>query len=134
MSIQLSTAIRNARLNQVEVIAGASAKLQLRTGAPPSDCVAADSGSLLVEMVLPADWMADAASGTKAKAGTWSGTAVGAGVAGHFRIKDNAGTTTHVQGTVGMTGGSEDMIVDNTNIAVTQTVLVNTFVLTDGNP
>jgi hypothetical protein len=131
MAIQLSTAVRNNRLDQIEATTGTSAKLQIRTGAQPADCAAADSGTLLVEMTLPSDWMNAAASGQKTKLGTWSNTAVAAGTAAHFRIKDNAGTTCHAQGSVGQ--GSGDLSLDNTNIAISQTVSVNTFTLTDAN-
>jgi len=131
MSIQLSVAVRNARLDSIETTISTSPKLQIRTGTPPADCATADSGSLLCEIALPSDYLANAASGAKAKSGTWSGTASGTGTAGHFRIKDNAGTTTHVQGTCGL--GSGDMSLDNTSIASGQTVTVSSFSLTDAN-
>lgn len=131
MAIQLSVAARNARLDTFESTAGASAKLQIRSGAQPANCAAAASGTLLCEIALPADWMANAASGSKAKAGTWSGTGSAAGTAGHFRIVDNAGTTCHMQGSVGTSG--TDMTLDNTSIASGQTVTVNTFTVSDGN-
>jgi len=131
MAIQLSVAARNARLDTFESTAGASAKLQIRSGAQPANCAAAASGTLLCEIALPADWMANAASGSKAKAGTWSGTGAAAGTAGHFRIVDSAGTTCHMQGSVGTSG--TDMTLDNTSIASGQTVTVNTFTVTDGN-
>lgn len=131
MAIQMSTSARNARLDAIETTTGATAKLQIRTGAQPADCATADSGTLLVEMTLPADYFNAAASGQMTKLGTWSGTATGAGTAAHFRLKDNAGTTCHMQGSVGQ--GSGDLSLDNTTIAVSQTVTVNTFTLTDGN-
>ena len=79
MALQYSTAIRNNQLDQVESTIGVSAKLQIRTGSPPAKCAAANSGSLLIEISLPADWMNAAGSGSKTKNGTWSGTATGAG-------------------------------------------------------
>lgn len=133
MALQYSTTLRNNQLNQIESTAGTSPKLQIRTGAPPADCAAADSGTLLCEITLPSDWMAAAASGSVAKTGTWSGTAVAAGTAAHFRLKDSAGTTTHAQGTVTATGGGGDMTVDNTSIANGQGVTVNTFAISAGN-
>jgi len=131
MSIQLSTAVRNARLDAIESTISTSPKLQIRTGSAPADCATADSGSLLCEITLPSDYLANASSGAKAKSGTWSGTASGTGTAGHFRIKDSSGTTTHVQGTCGL--GSGDMSLDNTSIASGQTVTVSSFSLTDAN-
>lgn len=133
MALQFSVTLRNNQLDQVESTTGTSAKLQIRTGAPPANTAAADSGSLLIEITLPSDWMNAASSGSKTKLGTWSGAATGTGTAGHFRIKDNAGTTTHVQGTVTATGGGGDMTVDNTSIASGQTVTVDTFTVNAGN-
>lgn len=133
MAVQLSVAVRNARLDAIETTVSTAPKLQIRTGAQPANCAAADSGTLLCEMTLPSDWAAAASSGTKAKSGTWSGTGVAAGTAAHFRLKDSAGTTCHMQGSVTITGGGGDMTVDNTSIAVDQAVTVNTWTLTDGN-
>jgi hypothetical protein len=133
MTTQLSVTVRNARLDAIESAISTSAKLQLRSGAAPANCAAADSGTLLSELDLPADWMAAASSGTKEKSGTWSGVGVAAGTIAHFRIKDSTGATCHIQGSVTITGGGGDMIVDNTNVAVDQVVTVQTFTLTDGN-
>lgn len=133
MAIQLSVAARNARLDAIETTAGATAKLQIRSGAQPANCAAAASGTLLAEMTLPADYLAAASSGSKAKSGTWSVAAVAAGTAAHFRIVDNAGTTCHLQGSITATSGGGDMELDNTSIAVSQTVTVSTFTLSDAN-
>jgi hypothetical protein len=131
MAIQLSVAVRNARLDAFETTAGTSAKLRILSGAAPADCATAQSGTLLCEIALPSDYLAAAASGSKAKSGTWQGTGAAAGTAAHFRIVDNAGTTCHMQGTVGTSG--TDMTLDNTSIAVSQVVTVNTFTISDAN-
>ena len=133
MTVQLGTTLRNNMLDQVESTTGTSANLDIRTGAQPANCAAADSGSLLVTIALPSDWMAAASSGSKAKSGTWSATASGTGTAAHFRIKDSTGTTCHLQGSVTVGGGGGDMTVDNTSINSGQTVTVNTFTLNAGN-
>ncbi len=131
MAIQLSVAARNARLDAFETAAGASAKLRIFSGTVPADCAAADPSGLLVEMSLPSDWMNAGATGQKTKLGTWSNSASGTGTAASFRIKDSAGTTCHLQGTVGQ--GSGDLSLDNTSIQSGQTVTITTFTLTDGN-
>lgn len=131
MAIQLSVALRNARINAVESTVGTSPKLQIRTGAQPASCAAADSGSLLAELTLPSDWVNAASSGASTLAGSWSGTATGTGTAAHFRLKDSAGTTTHMQGSIG--AGSGDLSLDNTSIATGQAVTVTTWTTTDGN-
>lgn len=133
MSLQYSVALRNNQLDQIEVTTGTTPKLQIRTGVAPANCATVASGTLLNEIILPTDWMAIASTGSKAKLGTWTSAAVAAGTAGHFRITDSAGTTCHVQGSITAIGGGGDMTLDNTNIAVTQTVTVNTFTINAGN-
>lgn len=133
MAIQLSTTIRNAQANQIESTIGTSPKLQIRTGAQPTNCAATNSGSLLAELTLPSDWLAAASSGAVALAGTWTGTASGTGTAGHFRIFDSAATTCHYQGSITATGGGGDMTLDNTSIASGQTINITAFTHTMGN-
>lgn len=132
MALQYSVAVRNARLDAVESTIGTAPTLEIRTGSPPANCAAADSGSVLVTMTLPSNWMADASAGAKGIAGTWQANASAAGTAGHFRIK--AGSTCHVQGTVTATSEGGDMEIQNTSIASGQQVTVTAFTLTAGNP
>lgn len=131
--MQFSVAVRTARVGSIEGTVGTAPKLQIWTGTKPADCAAADSGTKLVEIDLPSDWLDAAASGAVAKLGTWASTGITDGTAGHFRIKDTAGTTCHVQGSVTATGGGGDMTVDNTSIATNQSVTVTGFTVTDGN-
>ncbi len=134
MAIQLSTGVRNGRLDSLETTIGTSAILRIRSGAAPANCGTADSGTALATFNLPSDWMAAASSGSKAKSGTWEDTSADAtGTAGHFRVYDSTGTTCHIQGTVTATGGGGDMTLDNVSIASGQTVTITTFTLTDGN-
>lgn len=134
MAVQLSVAVRNGRLDAIETVIGTSAILEIRTGAQPADCAAADSGTLLASATLPSDWMAAAAGGQKAKSGTWQDAAANnAGTAAHFRIKDSGGTTCHFQGSCTITAGGGDMILDNTVFAVGQVFEVTSFTLTDAN-
>ena len=134
MAIQLSVAVRNARLDAIEVTTGVSAVLKIKTGAAPADCATADSGTVLATCTLPSDWMAAAGTGAKAKAGTWEDTSADAdGTAAHFRLYASDGTTCHIQGTVTVTGGGGDMTVDNVVFATAQAFTVTGFTLTDGN-
>lgn len=134
MALQLSTSVRNARLDAIETTIGTSAILEIRSGSAPANCAAADSGTLLASMSLPSDWMAAASSGAKALSGTWQDTSANnTGTAAHFRIKDSGGTTCHMQGTVTATGGGGDLELQNTSIASGQSVTITAFTLTDGN-
>ncbi|HMQ39064.1 MAG TPA: hypothetical protein PKA33_01665 [Amaricoccus sp.] len=134
MGVQLSIAVRNARLDAIEATIGTSAILKIRSGAPPADCATADSGTVLSTLNLPSDYMAAASGGSKAKSGTWEDTSADAtGTAGHYRLYAADGTTCHEQGTVTITGGGGDMEVDNTSFAAGQSFTVTSFTHTDGN-
>ena len=105
MANQKSVALRNAELDQTEVIAGTSARFMLFTGAQPANCAAADTGTQLVNLAAAVDYMSNAAAGAKGLSAAITGAAqtfAGPLVAGHYRIKDSAATTCHRQGTVGI--------------------------------
>lgn len=132
MTVQFSTTVRNARLDAIETTISTAPILEIRTGAPPASCAAADSGTVLATLTLPSDWMAPASGGSKAKSGTWQDASADAsGTAAHFRIKDSTGTTCHVQGTYGTT--ATDMIGDSVNFTAGQSFTINTYTLIDGN-
>ena len=135
MPLQFSDTMRNNRINQFESTIGGSPTLQIRSGPSPANCAAADAGLMLCQIALPADWLANAAAGTKTKLGTWSGiadAAAGSGtIAGHFRLK--AGATTHCQGSVTVTGGGGNMTIDDNTLVAGQPVNVTTFTISDGN-
>lgn len=125
MTIQLSDAVRSGMADAYESTIGTAPTIEIRTGSPPANCAAADSGSVLATITLPSDWLTAASAGVKSKSGTWTVAASGTGTAAHYRIKQS--TTCHEQGTVTATGGGGDMTVDNTSIASGQTVTVTSF-------
>lgn len=133
MTIQMSVASRTAQAQAHETTIGPSAILRLRTGAPPANCAAARSGTILASMTLPYDWVT-AASGALTKSGTWEDlTADASGAAGHYEIVDSGGTVCHEQGTVtGTTPGSGDMVLQQTtaDIVAGQRVYVQTWTRT----
>jgi hypothetical protein len=137
MAIQYSVTLRNNQLDQLESTTGVSARLHLYSGTVPANCATAASGTKLLDFALPSDWMNAASAGSKTKLGTWTGTGLagaGAGTAaGYFRIYDTGNTTCHMQGTVTATGGGGDMTLDNTSIALNQTVTIQTFTVNAGN-
>lgn len=134
MTLQLSTAVRNAALDSFETTISTSPILKIKTGAPPATCATADSGTVLATLSLPSDFMAAASGGVKAKSGTWEDASADAtGTAGHFRLYATDGTTCHAQGTITVTGGGGDMTVNNVSIASTQPFTITGFSLTCGN-
>lgn len=131
MAIQQGVTLRTNKAGQTETTVGTSPKLQIRTGAQPANCAAADSGTLLCEITCPVDWASAAAGGQFTIAnGPWSGTGAAAGTPGHYRLKDNAGTTTHEQGTVG--NGSGDLSLDSGTIGIGQTVNITSWTRIEG--
>lgn len=130
MAFQYDVATRNTWLDSIETTAGTTPDLLIYTGSVPATTATAASGSLLATIALPSDWMAAASSGSKAKAGTWTGTASGTGTAGYFRIATTGGGTVRMQGTVTVTGGGGDMTLNNTSIASGQSITIDTFTLT----
>ena len=131
MAIQFSVAVRNARLDAIESAISTAPTLEIRTGAQPANCAAADSGSVLATFTLPSDWLAAAANGAKAiNGGPWQDTSADAsGTAAHFRVK--AGSTCHLQGSAGQ--GTGDLQIDNASLVAGQTVSITAFTLTDSN-
>lgn len=134
MTVQLSTAVRNARLDAIETTISTSAILKIRTGAQPATCATADSGTVLATLNLPSDYLAAASSGSKAKSGTWEDTSADAsGTAAHWRLYASDGTTCHAQGSVTATGGGGDLTVDSTTFTATQSFTITAWSFTDGN-
>lgn len=141
MALAISTALQNHMLNgALNGAAGInfdSGVLEIRSGAAPGPN-AADGGTLLASITVPADAFAAASGGSAAKSGTWEDTSADAtGTAAHFRIKqsgDTGGATgstdERFEGTVSGTGGGGDIELDNTSITSGQTVTITAFSLT----
>lgn len=133
MTVQYSTAVRNARMNQLlsdMAVASSTSYIQIRTGAPPANCAAADTGTILAIINLPANFMT-LAGAVASKAGTWSDASADAGgTMGHFRLKIADGTCI-IQGTVGTSG--TDMITDAATLTAGQVFNVLSFTITDSN-
>jgi hypothetical protein len=110
---------------------GGAGSLKIYTGAQPADADSTPAGTLLVTIALAAT--AFSAANTSGQASLLStprtGTAVAAGTAGCYEIVSGGGAKV-MQGSVTATGGGGDLTVDNTNIAVSQTVSVGSFTYT----
>jgi hypothetical protein len=133
MALKYKTELRNAKLDAIETYIGTAPVLRIFSGSAPTNVTDADSGTKLVDISLPSDWLAAASSGSKAIAnGPWTeASAEGAATAGHFRIYQTGGTVCCMQGTVGQ--GTGDLQLDNTSITTGQTVTITAFTITDGN-
>lgn len=125
MALDINNALANIMLDLYDTHFPAGAVLEIRTGAAPG-AEAAATGTLLVSVTLPATPWSAASAGSKSKNGTWSATAAATGTAGHFRLR-NAADTRRDEGSITITAGGGDLILDNTSIATGQTVTINTF-------
>jgi hypothetical protein len=131
--MQKSAAVRNAQLDAIETTVGTSAVLKLRSGAQPASCAAADSGTVVATLNLPADWMSNASGGVKSLLGTWTDASAdnaNAGGAMHWRLYASDGVTCHLQGTVTATGGGGEIELQNLNITAGQPINITAFNIT----
>ena len=134
MGLQFSTPVRNAELDAIETVVGTSPVLRILSGAKPANCAASETGTILVEMTLPSDWMAAASGGSKAKSGTWQDLlANNSGTAGYFRVYDSTISTCGIQGECTDTAGAGPMKLSTTVITAGEPVVVASFTLTAGN-
>ncbi|MFN3938722.1 MAG: hypothetical protein ACK4KW_14230 [Gemmobacter sp.] len=129
MANQFAASALNAAVDAIYADIGASPVLEIRTGAPPATPAAADTGTLLCAINLPAAWLGAAVDGRREKIGTWEGTglpAAGTGTqAGHFRLKQ--GATTKLQGTVTHSAGDGGLKLVNLSISEGQPVPVQDY-------
>lgn len=117
-------AAADAVVDRIDTGTGTAAgKLRVYSGAQPADADSSPVGTLLLEVDLanPAYGAANS-SGTASLASTpRTGTGAAAGTAQSFRVINRDGATVF-DGAVTATGGGGDLTLDNTNIAVGQTV------------
>jgi hypothetical protein len=128
---QYSEQLRNSQLNVIAALIGPRAVLQIFSGPRPASCADKDTGTLLVEIALPAKWMQRASGGRAEQAGQWSGPVLATGDARHFRIKDSD-KVTHVQGMV-TTGGTGALVFADTHFNRGEQVTIDAFACVAGN-
>lgn len=132
MTIQYSTAFRNASLDLMTTTLGAGWKINLRSGAQPANVGTASSGTVVATYTPTAD---AAASGAKAMVGTASlplsvnASAANAGGTMHYELT-TSGDVVHERGSVTVTGGGGDITIDNMTIANGQAVQITGFTKT----
>lgn len=125
MTVQYSTAVRNAMLDSWETTIGVSPKFRLYSGSMPANAAASRTGTLIAEFTLASDWAGNASGGVKTMTLPSSVTAASGGTIGYYSIMDNAGTTCHEQGTAGTSG--TDVIVDSTTVTLGQSISITGF-------
>lgn len=111
-----STTYLNNAADALETTVGTAPNIYLYSSAKPANCAAADGGGTLMTQALPSDWLTAATGGVKSKNGAWAGTGSANGLARHYRIKDTAGTTCHMQGLVSMPWAASTAVALNTQM------------------
>lgn len=128
--MKYSAAVRNAKLNALRTEAGDRATLVIFAGTAPAAAANTATGTVLAEILLPAEWMKPAVNGQADMSGEWRvDRASASGVPTYFRIYDQAGIC-HLQGDV----GTEMLLAgEDGKIAAGQPVIVKRFSIRDNN-
>lgn len=130
MALAYSTALRNARLDEIPTAIGASGLWRIYNGTRPASGGAATT--LLAELALSATSAGAAAAGVLTfNAITQDASADNTGTASWFRIVTSGGTFV-IDGNVGTSGS--DLNLTTTAITATQPVSITSATITEGNP
>lgn len=132
MAFKISSAARNAMVDSLTALfnAGGAGYIQVRTGSPPTAPADADTGTLLATLTFSATSFGAGVAGVATANAITSDTSIDAsGTAGHFRIKNNAGTCV-AQGTVTATGNGGDMTFDSIAFVAGGTAAITSFTIT----
>lgn len=134
MTVSVSTAARNAKLDALVAFMGASPLLRVYNGTLPAGVNSAIGvNTKLAELVMAATPFPAAVSGSiTANAITGDASADATGTATFYRIYKADGITAVVQGAVGLT--STDLVLNTTSIITASPVSVISLVYTEGNP
>ena len=128
MALQFDTTDRNDWLNQITTSIGATGTLLIYTGAPPVNCAAVATGTLLATETLANPAFPAASAGSMTASGLpLTINASSNGTAGYFRILDGS-SVCRMQGTCGQ--GSGDISFDNSTFVSGQPVNITGFTVT----
>lgn len=131
MAIQMSVALRNARLDAITTAVGNAGLIEIRTGSQPANCAAADSGTLLATLTGASPFAAGAASGVLTVGTiTQDSGADATNTAAHYRLKTSGGTCV-MQGTVTATGGGGDMTFTTVSFVTGEPISMTSWTITE---
>lgn len=138
MAISYSDTWREDRMDIIDTAAGANAYIRIYddSAARPGNDAAVPGGSvLLAELRGNAGGFAASTTNGVLTADTITAeaSALDTGTASWFRILASDGTTIVCDGDCGIQGSGADLILDSLSITATQTVSIDTFIITEGN-
>lgn len=110
---------------------GGGARIEIRSGAPPTNVWDASTGTLLATPTFGYPGFGTVSNGSGTANAITSATAVASADAGYFRVYASGGgdTAALFQGTAGNSADTPDMIFDNKAIVSGGTVAIVTFSL-----
>lgn len=126
----VSTAARNVMTDAFTALlnTGGAGKIKYYSGTKPAGPgTAITSQVLLATLTLSTDGFGDSSGGSATANVIASGTGLAAGTATWFRAEDGAGTA-HGDGTLGVTAGQFDIVVNSTAITVGQPITISSLV------
>lgn len=130
MALGYAVALRNAQLDEITTLAGASALLRIYDGTRPA--TGGTATTLLAELTCNVTFAPAASSGVLTLNAISNDTSANAtGTATWFRIVQSNGTTHVMDGNVGTSGS--DLNLNSTSIVAGGTVSVTSFTITAGN-
>ena len=104
--------------------------LEIRTGPQPGDPNSGASGTLLCTITIPNPAFGAPTAGVISKSGTWSATAVASGTAGYARFI-SSDTLKTMDAVVTMVPGGNDLLINNVEIVIGNTVTVVSLTLAE---
>ncbi len=134
-NLKYSVSLKDAQQDAITTKLGASALLEIYSGAQPANPDVAVTSQVLLATLTCSGTFAPAASGgvltlNAIANGTGSGAAGGGTTATWFRLT-TSGATAHIDGSVGTAGA--DLNLTGTSISTGVPVSVTSFTLTNGN-
>lgn len=130
-NLKYSTGTRDAQQNGLITYAGSGCLINIYQGTQPANAnTAISTQTLLVSLPIAGSFGTDS-SGTITIGAVTSAQATATGTAQFFRIFKSDGTTVVMDGSVGTSDA--DMILNNTSIAITQTVTITSGTIIRAN-
>jgi hypothetical protein len=114
VTVQFSTAVRDAENAGIISTIGGAAQLRIYTGTRPAACSSPATGTLLSQHALGTPYAPASSAGSISPTLPANVNASNSGVAGYWRVYDNAGAVCHQQGDCG-TAGTE-MVLNTTSL------------------
>ncbi len=130
--MDISTELQNQIVSSFETVMANSSSFKIFTGSKPANTTIANTGTLLVSLALPNDWIADPVEGEVEKNDNWeTSVMLASGTAGYFRFYDSSNVC-HWQGSISDEAGSGDMKLSNILFEVDGIFVMNQFSISFG--